>query len=103
MLDAAAREVAMSERMFLAFGVATSITQGDSSSIPTRVIVDEKTRVTGDFGVRIDPRPSAVLPLVDVGVKPQGTFSASGKNWKIARPVDGETNATQVRVWIEPA
>lgn len=85
--------------LFQEFGVQALLVTRNGDEIATRALLDEVTRNNGDLSGMVDSRPSVRLPVVDVGHKPRGLLTLSGRTFELDRNVDGDNDAHVVRVY----
>lgn len=84
------------------FGEIATLTDNDGDSATVRAVVDAQTRVLGQFGDNLDPRPSALFLRSEVGDRPRGQLEVEDTVYNLGKIADGEDggDAHFVRVWL---
>lgn len=88
---------------FDTFGEPGTLTPPEGQAQAVRAIVDRRTEVQGQMGRIIDPTPSVALLRNVVGEYPAGTLEVDGETFTLGAPVEGEGDATVVRMWLREA
>lgn len=91
---------AMDGANFDTFGEPGTLTPPEGAAVSVRAIVDRRTEVQGQLGRIIDPTPSVSLLRSEVGEYPKGTLEVDGETFTLGTPVEGEGDATTVRLWL---
>src|ERR1043165_5344530 len=65
------------------FGEETVFTNAGDEEIATRVVFHSSTLAMGEGGPVLDPRPSAELPIGDIGRPNKGSFTYQGKTYAL--------------------
>lgn len=85
---------------FDTFGEPGTLTPPEGAALSVRAVVDRSTEVLGQMGRFIDPTPSVSLLRSEVGDYPKGTLEVDGETFTLGTPVEGEDDATTVRLWL---
>jgi hypothetical protein len=65
------------------FGEETVFEDAEGNEIATRVVFNENTVVIGDGGVLMDERPSAEMPIADIGKLHKGSFTYQSRTFAL--------------------
>lgn len=85
-----AHESRMATAAFARFGEPCVFTTVEGELVPTSAILDRETRVQGELGQVIDPRPSVQLPRTAIGAAKSGTVRIGDRTWSLDRLIEDD-------------